>query len=287
MGAATHGDRPGGTGLGWSEATQPDPAVGVQLSDVTFGSDVTGAAWRREDCSPRAVLLLAPGGGQHATRPGSRRGPPGSRRAASTSSRWTRRAKGHAPGPSTSARPPNSSEPRATTWPRCSMRSSLQLSPGETGGPRVVCAARPVGAARRPDNSRPPVGFWGLSLGTAIGLPLVAAEPKIRAAVLGRASGDCLPAAARVSIPVEMLHQSDDHLVDRDGAMRLFDAIATTDNAIHVNRAGIPRCPSTSSTMRWRSAPHARCGVPCMTDTGKRSPPEGSADNGGFALQPQ
>src|SRR5262249_21321025 len=55
-----------------------------------------------------------------------------------------------------------------------------------------------------------PVGYWGLSLGAAIGLPLVASEPRITAAVLGLVG--LLPdqvalaaSAARVQVPVEYL----------------------------------------------------------------------------------
>lgn len=34
-----------------------------------------------------------------------------------------------------------------------------------------------------------PVGFWGISQGARVGLPLLAAEPRITAAVLGLADG--------------------------------------------------------------------------------------------------
>src|SRR3954452_16151632 len=34
-----------------------------------------------------------------------------------------------------------------------------------------------------------PVGFWGISQGARIGLPLLAAEPRVRAAVLGLPDG--------------------------------------------------------------------------------------------------
>src|SRR6266853_1064974 len=61
------------------------------------------------------------------------------------------------------------------------------------------------------------VGFWGVSLGSAIGVPLVAAEPRITAAVFGLAGHETLAeAAARVTVPVEFLLQRDDELVPRD-----------------------------------------------------------------------
>ena len=61
------------------------------------------------------------------------------------------------------------------------------------------------------------VGYWGVSLGTAIGLPLVAAEPRISAAVLGLMGHEtlALEAAARIAVPVEFHLQWDDELVPR------------------------------------------------------------------------
>ena len=81
-----------------------------------------------------------------------------------------------------------------------------------------------------------PVGYWGVSLGTRIGVPLAAAEPRITAAVFGLASRDMLAeAAARVAIPVEFLLQWDDELVPREEGLALFDAFASAEKTLHAN----------------------------------------------------
>jgi len=81
-----------------------------------------------------------------------------------------------------------------------------------------------------------PSGYWGVSLGTTIGIPLVAAEPRISAAVLGFASGENLmEPAARITVPVEFLLQWDDDLVPRDAGLAVFDALASREKTLHVN----------------------------------------------------
>jgi dienelactone hydrolase len=81
-----------------------------------------------------------------------------------------------------------------------------------------------------------PVGFWGLSLGTTIGVQLAAAEPRISAAVLGLAGHEGLGGpAARVRIPIQFLLQWDDELVPRESAFALFGAIGSTEKTLHAN----------------------------------------------------
>jgi dienelactone hydrolase len=81
-----------------------------------------------------------------------------------------------------------------------------------------------------------PVGYWGMSLGTSLGLPLVAAEPRIRAAVLGlMGDWNVADTAARVTVPVEFHLQWDDELVPRADGLALFEALGSAEKTLHVN----------------------------------------------------
>ncbi len=80
------------------------------------------------------------------------------------------------------------------------------------------------------------MGFWGVSMGSAIGMPFVAAEPRIGAAVFGLAGHEALAeVAAQVTVPVEFLLQWDDELVPRDSALALFGALASQEKTLHAN----------------------------------------------------
>ena len=84
-----------------------------------------------------------------------------------------------------------------------------------------------------------PVGYHGLSLGSAIGVPLVAAEPRIAAAILGLMGHETLAgAAARVTVPVEFLLQWDDEIVPRDSALALFARLGSAEKTLHANPGG-------------------------------------------------
>jgi dienelactone hydrolase len=93
-----------------------------------------------------------------------------------------------------------------------------------------------------------PVGYWGVSMGGAMGVPLVAAEPRITAAVIGLAGlhpgNEILAAeAARITVPVEFVLQWDDELVARDSALALFEALGSREKTLHANSGrhmGIP-----------------------------------------------
>ncbi len=88
-----------------------------------------------------------------------------------------------------------------------------------------------------------PFGWWGVSMGTSHGLPLVAEEPRITAAVLGLnglrpGSEHMADLAAKVSVPVLFLFQWDDELMTRESGLALFDAFGTAEKTMHINPGG-------------------------------------------------
>lgn len=78
-----------------------------------------------------------------------------------------------------------------------------------------------------------PVGYWGVSMGTLLGLPFVAAEPRVRACVLGLAGRTGPTAsrlrddAARITVPVMFLVQLDDELFSTASSLELFGDLAS------------------------------------------------------------
>jgi dienelactone hydrolase len=94
-----------------------------------------------------------------------------------------------------------------------------------------------------------PVGWWGVSMGTIIGIPFVAAEPRVAAAVLGL-MGLTGPTRDRIALdapkvrcPLLFLVQWDDELFGRTEATALFDAIGSDDKRMHVHpgpHGGLP-----------------------------------------------
>lgn len=99
-----------------------------------------------------------------------------------------------------------------------------------------------------------PVGYWGVSLGCGIGFPFIAAESRVRAAVLGLA-GAAVSAetAAQVTVPVEFLVQWNDERVPRTQSLTLFDALASAEKTLHANPGRHGDLPSfeTDSSLRF------------------------------------
>jgi hypothetical protein len=111
-----------------------------------------------------------------------------------------------------------------------------------------------------------PVGFWGLTQGTRVGLPLLAAEPPIAAAVLGLADG---PAASAplVTAPVLFYVQTDDELVDPDACRALFDALGSADKTLVENPGGhldLPRV-TVEESAAWLDGRLSEQGSPAGT----------------------
>ena len=82
------------------------------------------------------------------------------------------------------------------------------------------------------------LGYWGLSMGTMFGVPYVAADPTVKAAVLGLggAIGRRYTAtAAEIRCPVLFLQQLDDEIVPAASALELFLAIGSTDKRLHAH----------------------------------------------------
>ncbi len=99
-----------------------------------------------------------------------------------------------------------------------------------------------------------PVGYWGVSLGCGLGVPFVAAEPRVRVAVLGLGGAAAMTeAAARITIPVEFLVQWDDERVPRAQSLELFDAFASAEKTLHANPGKHGELPAfeLDSTLRF------------------------------------
>jgi dienelactone hydrolase len=220
--------------MGFSGETTTD---GVTMSLFTAGG-APGAVWAPAGAQgPRPLILLGHGGGAHSTHPS----------VVSRARRYVASA-GYAvaalDAPGWGGRPtPAEYEPFNAEIEEL---LAAGKSPGDAFARRGVAAARlaiPEWQAAIDEltaldwigrDAR--IGYRGHSLGTAIGLPLVAAEPRIKAAVLGLMGSPTLEEpAARLTVPVEFHLQWDDEIVPRADGLALFDAIGSPEKTLHAN----------------------------------------------------
>jgi dienelactone hydrolase len=88
------------------------------------------------------------------------------------------------------------------------------------------------------------IGWYGISMGTAYGLPFVATEPRIRAAVLGMwgtsrvNSQRLVDDARRVTIPVLFQRKRDDEFFTPEGQVEVYEALASSDKRLAVYEGG-------------------------------------------------
>ncbi len=98
------------------------------------------------------------------------------------------------------------------------------------------------------------VGYWGVSMGTAIGVPFVAQCPAVTCAVFGLAglrpnAPEFQAAAHSITVPIEFVFQWSDAVAPREHGIALFDAFGSKEKSMHINPGGhldIPRFEGAS-----------------------------------------
>jgi pimeloyl-ACP methyl ester carboxylesterase len=97
------------------------------------------------------------------------------------------------------------------------------------------------------------VGYWGVSMGTGIGAPFVASEPRIKCAVFGLnglrpGATDFERAANAITIPIEFVFQWEDAIASREAGLALFNAFGSKEKTMHVNPGGHLDTPNFEGT---------------------------------------
>lgn len=95
-----------------------------------------------------------------------------------------------------------------------------------------------------------PVAYCGVSQGSSIGIPLLAADNRYCCAVLGLAQlhPDHVSlglAAKKITIPLRFVFQWDDSIRDRKYGLALFDAFGSREKSMHINTGGHAEIPES------------------------------------------
>ena len=224
---------------------------GVVERDFTVG-EVPGVLWSPASGSGRAPLvLMGHGGGQHKKTPGLL-----ARALDTVTTRGFAVAAIDAPGHGD--RPRTAEDEQARADLRQAMAAgeaervrSVSVRYGTALAERAVPEWRATLDALQelPEiGTGAPVGYGGgITLGTAIGIPLTAIESRITAAIFGGGfvvHQALIEAARRITVPVQFLLPWDDEHVDRQSALALFDAFASPEKTLHAN-------PGDHRSIRW------------------------------------
>ncbi|WP_246094323.1 alpha/beta hydrolase family protein [Streptomyces griseofuscus] len=204
--------------------------------DFTVG-DIPGVLWSPASGGDRAPLVLMGHGGRHKKEPA-----------------MTGRARLLVNGCGFHAAvidaPGHGDRPRTAHDERDIAASRAAQATGEPEGPIVVPYNARLAELAVPEwqavldalqqlpeiGADGPVGYTGLGLGTAIGVPLVAAEPRITAAASGMHWPDALvETAKRITVPIEFDMQWDNERIPREASLALFDAFASKEKSLHAN----------------------------------------------------
>ena len=219
--------------------------------DFSLG-DITGVLWSPESGSDHApVVLLGHGGGQDKKTPAQK----------ARAHRYVT-AYGYTvvaiDAPGHGDRPRSAEDDQA----RSDLREAMIA--GDTEGVALTSLRYGISLAERavpewqatmdalaqlPEiGTEAPIGYGGgITLGTAIGIPLTAIDHRIKAAVFGGGFvvyEGLIEAAERITVPVQFLLPWDDEHVDRGSALGLFDAFGSTEKTLHAN-------PGDHRSIRW------------------------------------
>ncbi len=209
---------------------------GVREQVFTLG-EIPGVLWTPEGAAGgRPLILMGHGGGQHKKAPGI----------VARARRFVAEC-GYAAAavdvPSHGDRPQDEEYGRIVAGNRARADAGAELAPLIARFQALVARQTVpewravLDAVQKLDHvGTGPVGYWGVSMGCGLGVPFVAAEPRVRAAVLGLGGAlASAEAAARITVPVEFLVQWDDERVPRDQSLALFDAFASAEKTLHAN----------------------------------------------------
>ncbi|MEU6076755.1 alpha/beta hydrolase [Micromonospora sp. NPDC047074] len=207
------------------------------LEQLFILGDVPGVLWTPEGAAgPRPLILMGHGGGQHKKAPG-------------IVARARRLVAECGFAVAAVDVPGHGDRPKDEEYDRIATENQARVAAGEELAPLIAGFQALVARQTVPEwrtvldtvqdleyVGAGPVGYWGVSLGCGLGVPFVAAEPRVHAAVLGL--GGALASAevaARITVPVEFLLQWDDERVPRAQGLALFDALASAEKTLHAN----------------------------------------------------
>jgi pimeloyl-ACP methyl ester carboxylesterase len=212
--------------------TAEQTANGIREREFRAG-EISGVLWTPAGAGPRPLILMGHGGGSHKKSPGQR-----ARAHHFVTACGFAVAAIDAPGHGERPRTADDERRLAVVQERIDAGEPFREELARANAERAAIAV-PEWQAVLDALPEGPVGYYGVSLGTAIGIPLSAAEPRITAAVLGLAGHAGLAETAkRITIPVEFVLQWDDELIPREESLALFDAFASADKTLHANPGG-------------------------------------------------